>query len=50
MPPGEARAAAFLLLHLKKGEFADLPPAPLRWDRRLPTPDPDGRHPEGPLR
>ena len=31
LPPGEARAAAFLLLHLQKGEFADLPPAPLRW-------------------
>ncbi len=31
LPPGEARAAAFFLLHLNKGEFADLPSAPLRW-------------------
>ncbi|CAM3926232.1 RecQ family ATP-dependent DNA helicase [Deinococcus marmoris] len=38
MPPGEARAAALLLLHARVGEFDHLPPTPLRFSpdfRRL---------------
>ena len=31
LPAGEARAAALLLLHAQRGEFANLPPAPIRY-------------------
>jgi len=31
LPAGEARAAALLLLHVQQGEFANLPPAPIRF-------------------